>query len=151
MAVSYGASLWAVEAGSVNAATGVVDIGKLRGKNNANPLKICPEDYLHGFSIECRGADVNPRGGVEFIVNGNRVQTEWISPPYMIAGDLDRGPAGVTFINPWVDWMEVNNRCGNRNRNCKLNIKCSHAGGSITKQITIKKSWSIRLLFVTAL
>lgn len=76
-----------------------MDIGKLKnGKQNT--VSICPEDYPNGFSIECHGGEINPYGGVSFFVNDNRVQTEWVSPPYMAAGDLDRGPNGLNLTGP---------------------------------------------------
>lgn len=104
ISISHAASLWAVKAGTVSNGN-IMNIGKLENRK-ANTVKVCPEKYPNGFSIECRGNDVNPQDGVKFYVNNERSQTEWVSPPYMIAGDKDRPPAGLTEIGAWTDWME---------------------------------------------
>jgi len=37
---------------------------------------------------------------------------DWVGlAAVQVVGDLDCNPDGVTFIEPWTDWMESNNRC----------------------------------------
>lgn len=144
--MSNGASLWVVYAGKAidNSPTYIAELTN----NTASTVNICPEHYYDGFSIECRGSDINPAGGVSFFVNDSRVQTEGVSPPYMAAGDLDRGPDGLTFINPWKDWSETYGRCSTRTTDCVLNIKCAFADVEITKTIVINKFESCVLVHV---
>lgn len=65
ISVSQAASLLAVEAGPT---TEIVDIGKLRNKTSKT-VKLCPQKYQYAFSINCRGNDIDPHGGVKFYVN----------------------------------------------------------------------------------
>ena len=140
ISVSRAAKLFAVEAGPT---TEIVDIGRLRrgGAKGSQTVELCPEKYPNGFSIECREdypGEIDPSGGVKFFVNGDRAQTEWISPPYMIAGDKDRPPNGLTEIGSWTDWMDVNNCVRKRNKDCTLRIKCTYKNGQVnTKRIVI--------------
>jgi len=142
---SQGAELLTVVAGRINGTypTNLLYFGRLT-EYSTNTTKICPEQLPNGFSIECYGADIIPSGGVSFFVNGGRVQTEGISPPYMAAGDLDRGPDGLTYINPWTDWLEPQYGCSTRNTDCVLDIKCTFQSVEITKKLVIKKASSCK-------
>lgn len=140
VSLSHGATLVLVKASNVKNPSAQV-IGQLESTKETTQA-ICPEKYPKGFSIECMGLDINPRGGVAFYVNGDHVKTEYISPPYMMAGDLDRGTNGLTFINPWKNRAEHHKRCEDRKINCVLDIKCTwYQGGMVKKKLVIKNKF----------
>jgi len=138
LTISHGASLWAVEAGSVSE-SGPIDIGKL-SSTESKTVRICPEKYHGGFSIECRGEDIDPNGGVSFFLNDAFIHMEGGSPPYMAASDLDSGPDGLTYIAPLQYWNVPNRRCRNTNKDCVFKLKCKHRNGMVEKTIVIEKT-----------
>lgn len=124
---------------AVKAGTGPFDpsnvIGVLRTNRNGGPLEICPGLYPEGFSIECRGTDVN--ANVEFFVNDMRVQTEGRAP-FHIAGDRDR--VELTEIFPFEDFRNEQ-RC-DIGKQCAIRIKCTYNRNngvrtSITRRLRI--------------